>query len=96
MLRFKVALIASGIVAVVFLGFSAAAVKVEWLQREGTPSFIAVVTLGSWLTFVLLLLELRREKRDRDKTLLIKTLADAVPAQSEAPPEERTRTLRAL
>jgi hypothetical protein len=90
MSQIKTVLIVSGITAVVFWGFSAAAMNVDWLQAEGRPAFVVAVAIASHVTFVLCWLELRREKHDRDKTLLIRTLAGgaaegaAVPVQAPA------------
>jgi Zn-dependent protease with chaperone function len=96
-LRIKVALTASFVTAAVFWGLAAAVLKVHWLQREGTPSFIVAAAVASWLTWIVLLLHRRREKRTDDRlrqledeyrrreALLIKTIRQLAGAPTTGP-----------
>lgn len=94
MQRIKVLLVTSGIAAVVSWGLAAAGLEVDSLQHQGTPAFIAAAVVTSHVTFMLLWLELRREKRDHDKTLLIRTLAGDAQPEAEAPADLRVVSSR--
>jgi hypothetical protein len=96
-LRIKVILTATFIAAVIFWGLTAASLTVDLLRGPGRPAVIVAAAVASHLTWLVLWLHLRREKRTdarlrqledeyrRREALLIKTIQRLAGAPTTGP-----------
>lgn len=65
-MRIKVMLVVSAAAAVIFWGLAATALLAGW-QREGTPAVFGLAAVASQLTWLVLWLQGRREKRTDER-----------------------------
>lgn len=96
--KIKVLFASSAIAALVFWGAAAAVPWVNALQGPGKPNVCVALAVTASISALLCWLEMRREKRDHDKTLLIKTLAGGAvpPAPEPRDAPAQARALRAV